>query len=151
MRFVIAGPCHENSINELIRQAKAELPTLVYLGPVYGEAKKAFFRDIDVLLFPTNYVNEAQPLTIYEAFAAGIPVIARARGCIASMVFNGAGQAIPSTEPFADNAATTLEKWASQLQKYSAMANHLPDDLKQRQNEMITRLDQLQAEITQKP
>ncbi len=38
-----------------------------YLGPIYGDAKTAFYGNLDVLLFPSNYVNEAEPLVIHEA------------------------------------------------------------------------------------
>ena len=55
-------------------------------GPLYGAEKDAFFAKIDLFLFPTRYVFEAQPTVIYEAMAAGAPVIAFDRGAIKEQV-----------------------------------------------------------------
>lgn len=57
-----------------------------HMGPVHGQAKDAFLRSIDVLVFPTRYVNEAEPVVIWEALSCGVPVIAYGRGCIAEML-----------------------------------------------------------------
>ena len=56
------------------------------LGPVHGAAKARFFAMIDVFVFPTRYAHEADPLVVWEALAAGRPVIAYARGCIREQV-----------------------------------------------------------------
>jgi glycosyltransferase involved in cell wall biosynthesis len=47
--------------------------------------RKRVFR-IDLFLFPTNFKQEAAPLVIYEALAAGCPVLARDRGVISEIV-----------------------------------------------------------------
>src|SRR4029077_16115808 len=64
---------------------------VTYLGPVYDEAKTAFYRDLDILLFPTDYANEAEPLVIHEAMRSGVHVIACDRGAISEMLTHGAG------------------------------------------------------------
>jgi len=64
---------------------------VTYLGPIYDEAKTAFYRDLDVLLFPTDYANEAEPLVIHEAMRGGVHVIACDRGAISEMLTHGAG------------------------------------------------------------
>lgn len=84
---VLAGPPVSDSDRDKITAAEQELgDRLDYRGPVYGEAKAAFFRSIDVFVFPTNYVNEAQPTVIFEAMAHGIPVLSYDRGCIRGQV-----------------------------------------------------------------
>ena len=62
-----------------------------YLGPVYGEAKRDFYQRLDILLFPTRYINEAEPLVIHEAIRSGVHVMACARGAIGEVLSNGAG------------------------------------------------------------
>ncbi len=62
-----------------------------YVGPVYDEAKSAFYRRLDILLFPTRYANEAEPLVVHEALRCGVYVFACARGAIAELLANGAG------------------------------------------------------------
>lgn len=78
-----------------------------HLGPLYGEAKDQFFRELDVMLFPTRYINEAEPLVIHEALRAGVFTIACDRGAIAEILDNGAGLALPQRE-FVETAARWL-------------------------------------------
>lgn len=81
----LAGPVAAPRDRALIAAAEAE-GLIRHLGPLYGAEKDAFYRDLDLFLFPTRYRYEAQPTVIYEAFAAGVPVIAFARGAIAEQV-----------------------------------------------------------------
>jgi glycosyltransferase involved in cell wall biosynthesis len=58
-----------------------------YAAPIYDEEGKAgFFNSLDMLLFPTKYKTEADPLTIHEALKLGIPVIATDLGCISEVL-----------------------------------------------------------------
>ncbi|NIZ01288.1 glycosyltransferase family 4 protein [Thalassospira lucentensis] len=47
-----------------------------YHGPVNADQRMALFNAVDLFVFPSNYPNEAQPLVVLEAMAAGVPVIA---------------------------------------------------------------------------
>ena len=89
-RAFIAGP-----LSPAARQTFAELlassSDVEYVGPVYGEAKERFYNQLDIFLFPTKYVNEAEPLVIYEAMRRAVHVIACDRGAISEMLDNGAG------------------------------------------------------------
>jgi glycosyltransferase involved in cell wall biosynthesis len=66
-----------------------------HFGPIYGDAKEEFYNDLDVLLFPTDYANEAEPLVVHEAIRSGTFVIACERGAIADILANGAGLVVP--------------------------------------------------------
>jgi len=46
-----------------------------YVGFVRGKAKRALLGSADVLVFPTWYAHEAQPLVIAEALAFDLPVV----------------------------------------------------------------------------
>ena len=91
-RAHIAGPVAP-SARETFEKLLSAAPGVHYAGPVFGEAKDAFYRQLDVFLFPTNYANEAEPLVVYEAMRQGVYVIACDRGAIAEMLRNGAGLA----------------------------------------------------------
>jgi glycosyltransferase involved in cell wall biosynthesis len=78
-----------------------------YIGPVFGEAKEVFYRQLDVFLFPTKYANEAEPLVVYEALRQGVYVIACDRGAISEMLRNGAGVAF-SQNQIIESAALQL-------------------------------------------
>jgi glycosyltransferase involved in cell wall biosynthesis len=89
-RAHIAGPVAESArgtFDKLLSGASE----VEYAGPVFGEAKDRFYRQLDVFLFPTNYANEAEPLVVYEAMRQGVYVIACDRGAIGEMLRNGAG------------------------------------------------------------
>jgi glycosyltransferase involved in cell wall biosynthesis len=50
-----------------------------YVGRVEGGAKEAFFRDIDVLLVPSEW-EEPAPLVVMEAAVRGVPSVVSDRG-----------------------------------------------------------------------
>lgn len=79
----MAGPVGDGETAAAIERAKAAYPAdFEWMGPVYGEAKAAFYRSIHAFVFPTRYVNEAQPLVLLEALASGAAILATDRGCI---------------------------------------------------------------------
>ncbi|WP_421850562.1 glycosyltransferase family 4 protein [Novosphingobium sp.] len=87
VRAVLAGPVADPSDRALIESASEEFGArLDYRGPLYGEQKDAFYRDIDVFVFPTEYRHEAQPTVLFEAQAAGCKIVSFERGCIAEQV-----------------------------------------------------------------
>jgi glycosyltransferase involved in cell wall biosynthesis len=90
IRGVLAGPVAGEADRTALASMKEELGEyLDYRGPVHDEEKARFFRDIDVFVFLSTYLNEAQPTVIFEAMAHGIPVISYDRGCIRSQVADG--------------------------------------------------------------
>ncbi|HXC77168.1 MAG TPA: glycosyltransferase family 4 protein, partial [Candidatus Acidoferrum sp.] len=76
MRAILAGPIEDVYLEPVIKQRVHDAEWLTYLGPVYRERKSGFYSDIDVFLFPTRYVNEADPRVISEALAYGVVVVA---------------------------------------------------------------------------
>ncbi len=85
VEMVLAGPAPDPADRAAIDAAVAD-GVLRAVGPLYGPQKDAFFESLDLFLFPTRYRHEAQPTVIYEAFAAGVPVIAFDRGAIVDQV-----------------------------------------------------------------
>jgi glycosyltransferase involved in cell wall biosynthesis len=85
--LLLAGPALDNQVTARIDDLKARHGARVrHLGAVRGQAKRDFYRDIDVFLFPTQFRQEAAPLVIYESLAAGVPVLATDRGVIAEVL-----------------------------------------------------------------
>jgi len=84
LRLVIAGPIADETLRHAIEAAVADFPGRVdYRGPVSGPAKARFYADIDLFLFPTRLIDEAEPLVMLESYAAGVEFMANDRGCIA--------------------------------------------------------------------
>lgn len=85
-RAILAGPASiedRHRIEEVVVQTDG---ALTYWGALHGPKKDAFFFDIDVFVFPSLYANEAEPVVIYEARAAGALIVAFERGCIGTQI-----------------------------------------------------------------
>jgi glycosyltransferase involved in cell wall biosynthesis len=108
-RAVIAGPVDPAAQGRFSELLAASANTTA-AGPLYGDAKNQFFQDLDVLLFPTTYANEAEPLVIHEALRHGVQVIACDRGAIAEILRNGAGAAFPA-DTFIDEAVACIRSF----------------------------------------
>jgi glycosyltransferase involved in cell wall biosynthesis len=80
---IMAGSFENREVQDHVERRLREIGNIEYWGPVYGKKKESFLSSIDLLVFPTRYANEAEPLAVYEAQAAGIPVAASNRGCLA--------------------------------------------------------------------
>jgi GT2 family glycosyltransferase/glycosyltransferase involved in cell wall biosynthesis len=63
-------------------------PAVRRLGPVPHERMAGRFADVDVLVVPSTWIENA-PFIIREAFAAGVPVVASDLGGMAEMVRHG--------------------------------------------------------------
>lgn len=143
----VAGPAAPD-IAKALAEALAARPWCQAPGAVYGEAKAAFFAGIDLLVFPTFYVNEAEPVTVLEALAAGVPVLANARGCLEEMVPPEAGAVLHGDERFVAQATACVQAWqaegATAWQARRAAARRA---FAQRQREHARRLAALVAEL----
>lgn len=120
LEMTVAGPCADESIRTELEAMSNGLEPFTYLGAVYGESKQQFFQSLDVLVFPTRYANEAEPLVIYEAAEQGVPTVANARGCIASMVARCGGWAIADDSLFVEEALLAI----SELQTEAVRTEH---------------------------
>jgi glycosyltransferase involved in cell wall biosynthesis len=85
VRCLIAGPVAPE-VRAWLEAALKCAPGVQYLGPQYGQDKVLFLEQTDLLVFPSTYANEAEPVTLLEAFSFGVPVIATALGCIPGLV-----------------------------------------------------------------
>ncbi len=121
-KLVLAGPGLKRMDNAMIAAGLYEFGDAVeYLGPIDGAAKRAFYRTIDVFVFPTRYRNEAQPLVVFEAMAAGVPTLAYARGCVASDL-SPAGHPVPVGEDFVHAVLPILRRWAGNREELNRAA-----------------------------
>jgi glycosyltransferase involved in cell wall biosynthesis len=104
----IAGPIDPGIAEDFHRRLEC-CPNGRYLGALYGEEKRAFFRSLDILVFPSRYANEAEPVTILEAASAGALVFGTDRGCIPDMLEELGGM-IANEEVFCDRALDELRR-----------------------------------------
>ncbi len=116
----VAGAFTGNDVKDLVMERIRRMPNVSYVGPRYDEEKAHFFSSIDVLLFPSTYENEAEPLTVLEALSHGIPVITTTRGCLAQIVPSRAGAVIPEGSSFVAAATQELVGWIANAQEFRA-------------------------------
>ncbi|WP_186767255.1 glycosyltransferase family 4 protein [Devosia ginsengisoli] len=110
-RLVVAGPATDEAARAAIARAREALGSaFTCLGPVSGGQKRDFFTRITHFVLPTRYRNEASPLVLLEAMAAGIPCIATDIGCIADDIGAGGGLVIPLADDFVATAARYLSE-----------------------------------------
>jgi glycosyltransferase involved in cell wall biosynthesis len=83
LRIVGAGP-----LEGLVREAADGSEFISYLGPLERAAVFQHMRSAHALVFPSEWY-EALPVTILEAFACGLPVIAADRGAAGEIVRHG--------------------------------------------------------------
>lgn len=107
----IAGPFQDDKVASEVLDLISSSSRLQYVGPRYGQDKVQFLDSIDVLVFPSRYVNEAEPLTLHEAMARALPVLSLSRGCISEIVPAEAGAVLDDDESFVSRAADILMEW----------------------------------------
>lgn len=110
MDFVLAGPAKLEEDRTLIERAVIA-GEVTWHGPLYGDAKQAFYAGIDLLVFPTRYEFEAQPTIIYEAFAVGTPALSIDRGTIREQL-QDCLMAITADEDFVETSIPVLQRIA---------------------------------------
>lgn len=116
VRGVIAGPFAEAPVERDVRAFVARHAWVEYLGPLYGADKERFFERVDVLLFPSR--TEAEPLTVFEAMAAGVPIIALDQGCLGGVLGAGAGSLVSQREAFVEHAVRQIRRWQERPDSY---------------------------------
>ena len=114
IKFILAGPFESVEIRDKVISMLRCINNVEYWGPVYNEKKIEFYRTINVLLFPTRYANEAEPLVILDALAAGIPVISYKRGCIGELLENSGGIAYSQDVRMSESLVPYLENLSSE-------------------------------------
>lgn len=106
---MIVGPFMDLRTKDLVLNKISSRKNIAYLGPLYGAEKESFWKSISVLVYPTK--NDAEPLTVIEAFSYGVPVLTRSIGCLSQMVPSTAGGAFDIRDNFLDSALLKLRLW----------------------------------------
>ena len=115
----LAGPFPSEQVKRKVLQQVARLQ-IDYVGPIYGGSKEQFLLGLDVLVLPTRYANEAEPLVVLEALAHETPVIAFGRGCIPRMVPPECGLVIDPRKSFSPTALEQIRTWLHDPARFSS-------------------------------
>jgi glycosyltransferase involved in cell wall biosynthesis len=118
IKGVVAGPFGSAEMERTVMRRLKNLGGIEYRGAVYGASKVRFFSDVDLIIFPSQYVHEAEPVTVIEALTAGVPVITSDRGCLPSLVRRECGLVLPVDDRFSDEALIQIRKWVEKPDEY---------------------------------
>lgn len=108
--FRLGGPFATPELEKLCRAAANQVGGIEITGPLLDEAKHAFYESLDAFLFPTRYINEAEPLVVLEAMRYGVPVVAFGRGSIPE-ILERCGIVVAPPADFAPVAYSQLLEW----------------------------------------
>ena len=148
MQLVLAGRAHNHEAKLMIDAAKVEFGDyLEHLGSISDEAKHTYFQNLDVFVFPTRYINEAQPRVILEALSYGVPVITRARSCIPGDV-GEAGICIDEEMDFVGTAIPVLQRWSNDPSSLAEISRYALERSHKLHEEGRRQLDELVRNIT---
>lgn len=146
VKGLVAGPV-DPALKETFLSLLANQHEIEYIGPVYEEEKSAYFQSIDLLLFPTKYRNEAEPLTILEAMREGIPILAAGRGCIGSIIDPGSGQVFAEIDHFVIDASEYIKAVAAGTISLSGLSEGASKRFCRIHDPHAARLDELLVRI----
>lgn len=111
VKGIIAGPITNIQSKKYLYSNLKRLKEICYLGEIGAEEKEDFLSKIDLLLMPTKYNNEAEPLVIHEAMSHGIAVIACDRGCISNIIPENTGIVIKNDKQYISHALNQIIFW----------------------------------------
>jgi glycosyltransferase involved in cell wall biosynthesis len=89
VRFRMAGNDSDPVLGSVIRERAGKLGSVEIVGRVDGARRADLLRNADLLVFPSIYQFEAQPLSVLEAFAFSVPVVAYDVGGLRDIVEDG--------------------------------------------------------------
>jgi glycosyltransferase involved in cell wall biosynthesis len=120
LKALVAGPFQNTNVKNAVNLRLVQMQNVHYVGPKYGPDKDNFYDQIDVLVFPTRYVNEAEPLIVLEAMNRGVPVIAYGRGCIPEILGKNCGRIVDTNEDLVPISHDQIKVWHCDVTAFQA-------------------------------
>ena len=117
IKGLIAGSITNIKSKKYLETNLKGLKEVQYLGKIGAKEKEEFLNKIDLLLMPTQYSNEAEPLVIHEAMSHGVAVIASNRGCISNMIPKNTGIIIETDKQYVRFALNQIIIWIKNPEK----------------------------------
>ena len=120
VRLILGGPIASSDAGKRISSAiETHGDNVQHLGPIYGDEKEAFFRQLDAFIFPTRYANESWGIVLNEALMAGVPAITYQRGCTGYLVGDGGGLVVQQDDDFSIKASDLIERWMDDPEQHN--------------------------------
>lgn len=85
-QFYFSGKFFDPQLQKAFLQAIQPLPNTVYIDGVYGEAKVALLKKMDVFVLPSMYPDETLPISMLEAMGNAMYIIVTDVGVISEVI-----------------------------------------------------------------
>lgn len=115
----IAGPFADFMTKDMVLTAVTDIPSLQYIGPLYGVQKHQYYQELDCFIFPSRYKNEAEPLVLFEAANFGCLLMGTQRGCMQDAIDSLQGQTFEEDDLLVNNIVDSIFR-AIELNLFSA-------------------------------
>ena len=117
VKGLIAGSIVDLKTKKYLDKKLIKFKQIDYWGKIEDLEKEDFLNKIDILLMPTKYKNEAEPLVIHEAMSHGVAVIAWDRGCISNIIPKNTGIVINRDNQYISDAVNQIIYWIKNPEK----------------------------------
>jgi glycosyltransferase involved in cell wall biosynthesis len=122
-RLVIAGEGPERDELEALAGSQATHKAIEFAGYVTGVDKAQLLVNSDLFVFP-SHLAEGFPVSLLEAMAAGLPVLASSVGGIVDLFANGARGEALSPHPTSQEIAAALTRWLAKPDRLREAGNN---------------------------
>jgi glycosyltransferase involved in cell wall biosynthesis len=130
VKLLVAGPTSTTSDRELLTKLCKEAQFEVeYLGAIHDAEREAFYKQVDVFLFPSRYRHESFGLVVGEALRRGAPIVAFSNIGLTPTLVGEAGCVLDPSADFPTKAAIWIsdvvsspELWAKAIEGIRAFA-----------------------------
>ena len=89
--FYFSGKFFDKQLEEKFKNEISGMKNITYYNGVYGEEKKHLLQSMHYFVLPSNYKDETLPISMLEAMASGVYIIATDVGVISEVVDKNAG------------------------------------------------------------
>jgi glycosyltransferase involved in cell wall biosynthesis len=144
--LALVGPDEGDGYREYLQAYGARLgisERLLFLGPLYGDAKWAALQDADVFVLPSQ--NENFGNAAAEAIAVGTPVIVTDRCGIAPWVHDQAGLVVPYEREALTEALWRLLTDEALRERFRQGCHKVAESLSW--DEPVTQMEQLYSQL----
>lgn len=149
VRFELAGPCAPEIRLEIERTVADGSVRLRYRDFVDDDAKANWYGQVDLFFFASTYFNEANPLVLLEALAAGCVVVSTDRGAIATTL--GSAGVLSDVEHVEDAALSLLADWSTGQRALAVDSNAAIERFRALATEAGVQLANLASEMEGRP
>ncbi|MCO7124206.1 glycosyltransferase family 4 protein [Sporolactobacillus shoreicorticis] len=124
IKLTLAGQIYDcHLFNQLFRKVTEYgfESKITYIGIATGVEKKKILLEAHVMVLPTQYPIEGQPISIIEGMAAGLPIISTAQGAIPDMI-DGSGIVVDQVDP--EHLACAIKQLIDNRSLYERLSEH---------------------------